>query len=47
MPKSRLPENVNMIWVNTLAYATFTGIDLPMDVGMYTDEKYMGQVYIS
>ncbi len=47
VPKSRLPENVNMIWVNTLAYATFTGIDLPMDVGMYTDEKYMGQVYIA
>ncbi|WP_342264425.1 hypothetical protein [Spiroplasma endosymbiont of Clivina fossor] len=47
VPKSRLPENVNMIWVNTLGYATFTGIDLPMDVGMYTDEKYMGQVYIA
>ncbi|WP_215825956.1 hypothetical protein [Spiroplasma endosymbiont of 'Nebria riversi'] len=47
VPKSRLPENIDMIWVNTLAYATFTGIDLPMDVGMYTDEKYMGQVYIA
>ncbi|WP_215826546.1 hypothetical protein [Spiroplasma endosymbiont of 'Nebria riversi'] len=46
VPKSRLPENVNMIWVNTLAYATFTGIDLPMNVGVHTDEKYMGQVYI-
>ncbi|WDA54647.1 MAG: hypothetical protein PPFGHCPK_01103 [Spiroplasma endosymbiont of Drosophila atripex] len=47
VPKSRLPEDVSMIWVNPTAYATYTGIDLPFSTGIYTDEKYMGQVYLA
>lgn len=47
VPQSRFPDGVNMIWVDINAYATFTGIDMPMTTGTYNDEKFMGQVYLA